>query len=409
MNSVQAENWVPEHVPDELAWDHVFSEFAAAEDDPFRRLGQLHAGPDMLWARRIDPWRPGWIPTRHALIREILTDTDNFSSVGREPFMGTIGKDWWLIPLEYDPPEHHLYRKALEPFFSPSAVNEMDGAVRKVCNQLIDGFENPESCEFIREFAEKFPSYIFLDIMGMPRERLPQFLEWERGMIHPASRPQQVEAMTAILGYLEDFVRDQRNSPRSALMKSVLAARYNDERPLTETEILSICYVMYIGGLDTVYSTLGWIFWHLAQDLALQDRLRDHPEDMTKAIEELLRAFSVTGSQRRVANDMDFHGVRLRAGDLVLIALALAGRDPQAYEDPHTVDIDRPVRHVAFGTGPHTCLGLRLAKREIRIVLETFLSKFRRIRMPVGESHRFHTGAVIGIDRLPLEWERTGA
>jgi cytochrome P450 len=402
-----SETWIPEHVPAELAWDHDYNQFSAAGGaDPFRALGQLHAGPDLLWARRIDPRHAGWLPTRHSLIREILADAERFSSVGDDPFMKAIGLDWRLIPLEYDPPDHHLYRKALEPFFSPSAVNELDGAVRNVCNELIAGFANPDSCEFIGEFAEKFPSYVFLDIMGMPRERLPQFLEWERGMLRPESPAQQVEAMTAILGYLQEFVREQRAAPTSALMKSVLAARYGDERPLTEAEILSICYVMYIGGLDTVYSTLGWIVWHLAQDPALQDRLRDRPDDMTNAIEELLRAFSVTGSQRRVAHDMDFHGVRMRAGDRVLIALTLAGRDPQAYADPHTVDIDRSVRHLAFGTGAHTCLGLRLAKREIRIVLETFLARFRGIRITPGEGCRFHTGVVIGMDHLPLEWTR---
>lgn len=398
--------WIPDHVPAELAWDEDFHAFAAGGDDPFRRLGQLHGGPDMLWVRRIDPRHAGWLPTRHALIREVLADAERFSSVGDAPFMQAIGIDWPLIPLELDPPEHHLYRKALEPFFSPAAVNAMDAAVRDVCAELIDGFASPDGCEFIGEFAEKFPSYVFLDIMGMPRARLPEFLDWERGMLHPESPEQQVAAMTATLGYLESFVREQRADPSSALMRSVVAARYAEARPLTDTEILSICYVMYIGGLDTVYSTLGWILWHVAQDEALQDRLRANSDDMTPAIEELLRAFSVTGTQRRVARDMDFHGVRLREGDRVLIALALAGRDPQAYDDPHRVDVDRTVRHVAFGTGAHTCLGLRLAKREIRIVLETLLSRFRRIRMATGEPPRFHTGVVMGVDRLRLAWER---
>lgn len=90
----------------------------------------------------------------------------------------------------------------------------------------------------------------------------------------------------------------------------------------------------------------------------------------------------------------------------MLLSLALAGRDPQAYDDPHRVDIDRPVRHIAFGTGPHTCIGLRLAKREIRIVLESLLAKFTDIRLPAGATIAFHTSNVFGIDRLPLEWNR---
>ena len=394
----------PDHVPADLLWDHDFNLFTSEGNDPFRRVCELHDGPDLVWARRIDWRHGGWIPTRHALIREVLTDSEHFSSKSGD-FMATVGLDWPLIPLELDPPQHQLYRKALEPFFSPTAVNALDGAVRQVCEQLMAGFEAADRCEFITEFAQKFPSYIFLDIMGMPRDRLPEFLEWERGMLHPVDAQQQIASMQAILTYLDAFIREQRESATSDLMKSLLAARYGDERPLTETEMLSIVFVLYIGGLDTVYGTLGWLFWYLTQDLPLQARLRERPEDITPAIEELLRAFSVTGSQRRVVKDCAFHGVRMRAGDRVLISLALAGRDPQAYADPHRVDIDRPVRHVAFGTGPHTCLGLRLAKREIRIVLEAFLAHCRDIRMPEGEHHAFHTGTVMGLDRLPLRWD----
>ena len=235
---------------------------------------------------------------------------------------------------------------------------------------------------------------------------LADFLTWERGMLRPERPEQAVEAMSAIADYLQEFIAGQKQAPKSDLMKGIVSARFNDERPLTDTEMLSICYILYIGGLDTVYSTLGWIVWYLAQDIALQDRLRDNPEEITRAVEELLRAFSTASTQRRVRQDMEFHGVTMRAGDIVQVSLPLAARDPEAYEDPHRVDIDRPVRHIAFGTGPHTCLGLRLAKREIRIVLEAMLARFRNIRIAAGESHEFHTGNVFGIDRLPLEWDR---
>jgi cytochrome P450 len=396
----------PAHVRADLVWDHDFNAFLAEGRDPFRSASRLHDGPPMVWASRIDPRRGGWVPTRHALIREVLIDSDRFSSQSGE-FMSLVGEDWGLIPLELDPPEHHLYRKALEPFFSPSAVNALDGRVRAICDQLIAGFADREACEFISEFASLFPHYVFLDMMGMPRARLPQFLAWERGMLHPKSLDEQAASMRSILDYLTAFIAEQRPDPQTPLMKSILGARYED-RPLTEDELLSICFVMYIGGLDTVYSTLGWILWHLAQDRPLQERLRANPQDLTNAVEELLRAYSITGSQRRVTRDLEFHGVPMKQGDRVLISLTLAGRDPEVYADPHTVDIDRPVRHIAFGTGPHTCLGLRLAKREIRIVLETFLARFRDIRLGEGADYAFHTGVVIGLDRLPLAWDLAG-
>jgi cytochrome P450 len=401
-------------VPPALAWDADYDAFAASEPDPFRKVAALHAGPDLLYVRHLcnSPLgrRAGWLPTRYGLMREILADTDNFLSGGERGMMSTIGLDWKLIPLELDPPEQQRYRKVLEPFFSPASINALDDVVRRACEELIAGFEDAGGCEFASEFAEKFPSFIFLDLMGMPRERLGEFLRWERGMLRPERPEQAVETMTAIAAYFEEFIAEQKLSPSSPLMKGIVEARLADGsgevRPLTDTEILGICYILYIGGLDTVYSTLGWIMWHVAQDRALQDRLRAEPEAISRAVEELLRAYSTASTQRTVRTDLDFHGVPMRAGDIVQISLPLAARDPETYDDPHRVDLDRPVRHIAFGTGPHTCLGLRLAKREIRIVLECFLERFRDIRIADGARHAFHTGNVYGIDHLPLQWER---
>jgi cytochrome P450 len=396
----------PEHVPPELYWDHDWEAFASQGADPFRHVGTLHDGPDIFFSRDIGRGRPGWILTRNAHIREAFTDSERFMSFREENFLAPIGLDVRMTPLEFDPPEHYHYRKVLEPYFTPAAINALDGAVRAVCDELVENFADKDSCEFIREFAEPFPSHVFLDLMGMPRERLPDFLAWERAMIRPANAEDGVRGMTAAISYLEEFIGEQRVRPTTELMRGVLSARYAGERPLTDQEILGVCFVLYIGGLDTVYSTLSWVFWHLAQDQPLQQRLRAEPELIPQAIEELLRAYSVASSGRVVRHDIDFHGVRMRAGDHVLLSLALAGRDPQAYDDPHRVDIDRPVRHIAFGTGPHTCIGLRLAKREVRIVLESLLARFANIRMPPGTRIDFHTSNVFGVDHLPLEWDR---
>lgn len=402
-------NDIPGHVPEHLVWQEDFEDFATAKDDPFRRMGELHGGRDILWVRKfakgLGGGEAGWLPTRYEFIREVLADTDNFLSGGETNMMSAIGHDWPLIPLELNPPQQQRYRKVLEPYFAPANINALDQSIRDTCIDLIDDFEGRNCCEFIGDFAEKFPSQIFLDLMGMPRSRLQDFLAWERGMLRGETPEQIGEAMLAVLGYLQEFLAEQREQPTSPLMRGIVSARLDDGQPLTETEMLGISYILYIGGLDTVYSTISWIFWHLAQDQPLQDRLRRYPEEITRATEELLRAFSATSTARRVARDLDFHGVKMRAGDRVNTYFALASRDPIAYLDPHTVDIDRNPRHLAFGTGPHTCLGLRLAKREIKIVLEIFLARFRNIRLVEGEKHRFHVGSVFGIDFLPLAWD----
>jgi cytochrome P450 len=118
-----------------------------------------------------------------------------------------------------------------------------------------------------------------------------------------------------------------------------------------------------------------------------------------------MRAFGVATPNRTVAKDFTFHGVPMREGELVLLPTYLASRDPEAYENPDVIDIDRRSRSITFATGAHACLGIHLAKREIRIVIEAFLSRFKNIRIPKGESYAYHTGGVLGVDRLPLEWD----
>ncbi len=404
-----APDLVPDHVPPELVFQGDFEDFILSDPDPYRRLGELHQGPDIFWVNRwskgMGSGYAGWLVTREAIQREVLTDSNRFVSGGE--LLKIIGIDQPLIPLELNPPHQQRYRKVLEPFFAPSAIDALDTMIRDCCERLIDAFEGQNGCEFIHEFADKFPTQIFLDLMGMPRERLYQFLDWERDMLRGDTPDKVVTAMTNIADYLTQFLEEQETNPGSALMQGIVNARLDDGTALTPVEKLSVAYILYIGGLDTVYSTIGWIFWYLAQDQALQEKLRENPGLITQASEELLRAFSAASTGRRVKEDMVFHGVPMKAGDSVTALLSLAARDPQAYDDPHKIDINRKPRHIAFGTGPHTCLGIRLAKREVRIVLECFLSRFKNIRIKPGESHRYHVGSVFGIDYLPLEWDPT--
>ena len=362
----------PAHVPDELFWGHGYEEFALEGDDPYLAISRLHEGPGMVWSPNVQFGEPGWLVTRHAYVQEVFGDC----------------------------------RKILNPFFAPARIRELDGSVKQACELLIAGFEDRGSCEFISEFGEMFPSHVFLDLMGMPKEKLPDFLEWERGMLRESDPVKRGQAMLAVLEYMEDFVQEQKKNPTTQLLKGMVTARYNDERPLDDGELLGMCFLFYIGGLDTVYSVLGWIFRYLAGDQALQERLRASPHDLPRAIEEFLRAFGVAAPTRRARTDYVFHGVQMKAGDLVKPSTPAAGRDPRVYENPHKIDIDRNARHVSFATGPHICLGMHLARREIRTVLEAFLSRFRNIRIPEGETCQYHTGGVFGIDRLPLAWDR---
>lgn len=393
----------PEHVPSELVWPHSLDDYNRELEDPFVSGGRLHDGPDIFWAKNAVLGDQGWVLTRQALIQEAFTDTGHFSS--SRQVLKQLGEDWKLNPLEYDPPQHYQYRKILNPFFTPVAIARLNDSVMGVCQELMERFADRGSCEFISDFAEDFMSYIFLDFMNLPRDMQPQFLEWERGMLDPSDPMKRVTSMKAVMGYLQGYIDEQRENPTTDMMKGIFAAEVENGRPLNPGEIMGMVYLIYVAGLDTVLSTMGWVFRYLAGDQALQDRLRENPDDIKNAVEEFLRAFGVATPHREVTEDFNFHGVEMKKGDYVFLATYLASRDPQAYENPHQIDIDRKSRHVTLAAGPHICLGANLARRELRTVIEAFVTRFKNIRIPEGEQYKFHCGGVLGVDYLPLEWD----
>jgi cytochrome P450 len=396
---------VPDHVPRECVWDHDLAAFLHEGDDPFLAGGRLHEGPAVIWSPKAAHGGPAWIFTQHEVVKQAYCDWEAFSSK-RGANAAVMDSEWLLLPVEADRPDHHHYRQVLQPLFTPAAIKGRASAVQELCDRLIDGFVSRGRCEFISEFASILPNAIVISLLGMPAEALPQFLAWEDDMIHGATPADCLAAGQAVIEYIKGHIAEQKKSPEGStdVMRAVLSGRMAD-RALTDAEILGLVYLLFVAGLDTVTSSLGWIMRHLASDQELQARLRRHPEDIPAAIEEFSRAFGVSAPSRTVARDMVFHGVPLKAGEAVLLPTYLAGRDPRAWSDPHVIDIDRRPRHITFGVGPHLCLGIHLAKREMKIMLEAFLGRMRNIRRPEGGRYEYYTTNTVGVSRLDLEWD----
>jgi len=396
----------PDHVPESLYWPHSLTQFTTEQEDPFIAAARLHDGPDIFWAKESALGKPGWVVTRHALIQEIFENTDLFSSTRDANSGATLGENTVrMIPTEVDPPEHQQYRAILNPLFSPARVRGYAERVQATCDALIDAIPDPANCEFIGDFAEKFPNLIFLDLAGLPQEELPQFLEWERQLLRSGFKGDYETSQRAagmIFKYLYGFVLAQKDNPERTEFMDLLLTGEVDGRPLDDNEVLGYLFLFYVAGLDTVYSTLGWMFRHLAAAPQLQDHLRSNPEDITKAVEEYARAYAVPAPHRRVTRDTTFHGVQLKQDDVILLPLYLASRDPSVYDNPHVIDINRVSRPVTFARGPHICLGMYLAKREMRIALETFLRRFESISLKPNSQYEYHTGGVLGVDKLEL-------
>jgi cytochrome P450 len=392
---------IPETVPPDLVWERDFDEFTAQGDDPFVSVCRLHDGPPVIWGTEANFQRPGWVLTRHDVINEAFVDWEHFSAERPGMIAGMLGEPVLLNPIEIDPPRHHLYRRILNPYFTPAAIRAYDEPVRQICRELIAKFRDRGECEFVDEFAVPFPSYVFLDLMGMPRDRLDDFIGWQDDLMRAADPMVRVAAARSIYAYLKEHMKAQQANPTNDFLRGMVSGEV-DGRPLDFYELMGMFYVLYVGGLDTVYSTIGWIMQHLATHPDLQQRLREHPELLPQAIEEYSRAYSVVVTHRSVREDFVFHGVAMKKGQEVNLPIMLANRDPAVFANPHEIDIDRKPRHIAFGTGTHNCLGIHLAKREMRIVVEEFLATFASIAIKPGDTPRYHTGRTFGFDYLPL-------
>ncbi|KHK93172.1 cytochrome P450 [Novosphingobium malaysiense] len=394
----------PDHVPPELRWDHSLEAFNSELDDPFMAAARLLDGPPIFWARDALQGAPGWVIARHALLQEAFVDWEHFSSTPGPGLMKLLGIK--LNPVNFDPPQHTAYRKLLTPLFTPKAINHMESAVRDTCDRLIADFADRGSCDFISDFAIPFPSYIFLALMGMPVEEAPKFFAWEQMMLRGETVEERIGAAKDVLAYLEGHLARQKTKPATPLMEAIVNGQLAD-RPLDDREMLGMFYTFYTGGLDTVYGTLGWSMRYIADRPGFQRFLRDNLDQLPRAVDELLRLFSVVCTQRRVTRDFTFHGVEMRKDDIVAMPIYVACRDPDAYPEPHEADLGRKTPMLAFASGPHLCLGMHLARREIRIAIESFLTRFENIHIPDGENYTYHAGPTFNVDSLPLAWSPT--
>jgi cytochrome P450 len=325
-----------------------------------------------------------------------------------------IGNDVPLIPLSVDPPDHAKYRRLLDPQFSPKRMADLEPEARALVNEIIDEFVGKGECDFHEDFATPLPSTIFLALMGLPKEDLPQFLLWRDDTIRPvadatATAEEKREAAgKAIEDYFETKIAEKRAHPDDRLLSTLVHGEI-EGRPLTHDELIGTTHLLLLGGLDTVTATLDCMIAYLAAHPDRRDAIVADPELASGAIEELLRTETpVMVVPRLIAQDAELGGVALQAGDHAVLLLGAANLDEGEFPDPDTVGFDRPGnRHLAFGGGPHRCLGSHLARLELKVALEEFHRRITDYAMPAGTELHFSPG-IRQSDHLPLHFTPTG-
>lgn len=292
----------------------------------------------------------------------------------------SLGSPVPLIPIAIDPPDHARFRKILDPMLAPRVVNVIDDSLRAQARALIEAFASRGHCDAVDELARLYPTQVFLTLFGMPLEDRDQFIYWAETIIEnssaavsPEPSPETAECATALFGYLQRFIEAKRTVPGDDMLSRILALE--GDAAWTNEEVLGLCFLFVLAGLDTVTAMIGFVLLHLARQPELRRQMVEDPQLVGPVIEEILRLEQPAPTTPRVTTqEVEVCGTTLPAGARVMLVLGTANRDPGRFPSPDEVDpAQADTGHLAFGGGIHRCLGSHLARRELRLVVEELL------------------------------------
>lgn len=355
-----------------------------------------------------------WVFTRHDAVRDIYKTPELFSSESITPW--EPNPIYRLVPTQIDAPDHIRYRRILNPWFSPKAIDASEDMIRAICREQIETIAPKGACDLIAEFALRFPTAAFLSVIGVPVSETERFVKWVDDFFagfsgDPAGLEPMAKALQDIREYWVATLEERRGEPEPRpgdLASHLLHARFDDERPLTDDEMLDMLTVLVLAGLDTTRGELGYMFRHLALHPEHRRLLNEQPELVPSAVEETLRYYTIIfGDGRKVTRDAEFHGAQLKKGDMVYGLVSGANRDPRAWERADEFVIGRKRNnHMGFANGPHRCLGMHLARREMQVAVEEWLRRIPDFELAGDEALLERGGgSMMSLNTLPLKWE----
>jgi cytochrome P450 len=377
--------------------------------DPYAVYGQLRERCPVGYTER----RGGYYYVAdYESVRTVFRSPELFSNAQvKLPFIDEAPE----IPLQLDGPLHATWRTILDPLFSMSRMEGYRAAIEAEAAGLMDAAVAAGQCDFASMFTIPFPSRIFCRIMGLPAASLDEYLNLQRDITNVAAtvRTHADDRAAALESYNrarqavhEIFVglkaQRRRDGLRDDVVSGLLAAEI-DGRHLTDDEFHNVCVLMFSAGLETVTATLGNFFWYLAEHQDHWQALVADPTLIPKAVEELIRYESVVATGRVVSQPTELAGQALCPGDRLMLITGSAGRDSAVFVAPDEVDFARtPNRHLAFGAGPHRCLGSHLARMELRVALEQAVRRMPRFTLTPGARVVRTLGQIKAFDVLPL-------
>ncbi|GHH00747.1 cytochrome P450 [Streptomyces rubradiris] len=400
---------------------------AAPPDFPMRRAcpfsppaayAELRETAPVSRARLKVNGKPAWLVTRHDLYKKLLGDervSANLKLPGyplQVPVPDEILQSVPLTFLSMDPPDHTVQRRMLAPEFSVRRMRELRGRVRQIVDQQIDhmlrkGADGP--VDLVTALALPVPSLVICELLGVPYEDHGRFEEWAWAIMnHDISEEDRGRAHYELDQYVDGLVTAKESEPGDDMISRLI--EFNRRTPAVEhSDIVSMSKLMLVTGHETTANMIALGVLALLEHPDQLAAVRAEPELMPRAVEELLRFFSISdaGTARVALEDIELGGVTIRAGEGILPLNNAANHDPRVFPDPDRLDVRREARsQLAFGYGVHQCIGQNLARMELEVVYSALFDRIPTLRLatPVEEL-RFKDDAIVyGLYELPVTW-----
>jgi cytochrome P450 len=385
------DDWCEDH------FDHLSSELAD------------HLAPTMRRMREVCPVAHSqehggfWVLSRYEEVVNAARDWQSFTStqgLGIPPGPVVVRN----LPVQADPPEQRIFKNLTNGFFTPMATAPWEDATRALVGSLIDKFVERGSCDFMDDFARPFPSLAFFKLaLNAPEEDLAKVARLASVSSVP-THPDGRASWQGLYQWIKEFADSRRREPgRGDVVDAVINAEI-DGRPITEDEVIGTIQLLILGGLETTAGALGLMVHRFCREPAIPALLRERPDLIPKAVQELVRLESPFACIARTATrDVEVGGKQVKKGDKILIHWASANQDESEFEDSEQFRLDREHnRHVGFGIGVHRCTGSNLARFNMQIALEELLGRLGDIRLAEGADVHFHAGMTRSPLHLPI-------
>lgn len=367
-----------------------------------------------------------WIVESDALVREVLSQPDTYSSkvslsaldagfpaAEVEAIHRAEGVRFTRTLQTNDPPDHRRFRALVEKVFTPRRAEEMAPAIRALCEELLAGWPEGTAFDAVAGYAMPLPLELIARQLGVPREDSALLRRWSDAAIMAigmgASREQHLEAAhqaAQFQRYFREVLAEPGRSPEGSLIARIAAAAGEEASRLDEAEQLSLLHTLMIAGHETTASTLASAMLALATCEGLMERLRREGALVKRFVEDVLRIHApVQGLFRRVREPVRLDGVDLVTGDLLCLRLGAANRDPARGSSSELPEVPQGgLNHLAFGLGLHHCIGAALARKELGLAIEALLARFQSLHLAVPLESLGYTRSVMtrGLIALPL-------